>query len=82
MRFQGERAQSYFDAAVAARPSDRIGQLQASEAMRMIYQALLCKMRADGYRVLDRRYRVSNVHKALILGSCWLRSHASGRRGA
>ena len=79
MRFQGERAQSYFDAAVAARPPDRTGQLQASEAMRMIYQALLCKMRADGYRVLDRRYRVSNLHKALILGGCWLRSHASGR---
>jgi len=74
MRFQSDRAQSYFDAAVAARPASHLRELQASEAMRRIYHTLLLKMRADGYRVLHRRYRVPTVQKVAILGSAWLRS--------
>jgi len=74
MRVQSDRALSYFEEAVAARPAAHFGQLQASEAMRRIYHGILLKMRADGHRVLDRRYRLSNIHKAVILGGAWMRS--------
>jgi phytoene synthase len=74
MRFQSDRALAYFDQAVAARPADWLGRLQASEAMRRIYHGILLKMRADGHRVLDRRYRLSNAHKLAILGGAWVRS--------
>jgi phytoene synthase len=74
MRFESDRALACFDQAVAARPAAWLGRLQASEAMRKIYFGILLKMRADGYRVLDRRYRMSNWRKVAILGGAWLRS--------
>lgn len=77
MRFQSDRALAYFEQAVAARPAAWLGRLQASEAMRRIYTGILLKMRADGHHVLDRRYRLSTLHKVAILGGAWVRS----RRG-
>lgn len=77
MRFESDRALAYFEQAVAARPAAWSARLQASEAMRRIYFGILLKMRADGHRVLDRRYRLSTPRKLAILGGAWLQS----RRG-
>ena len=76
MQFESDRALACFEAAVAARPDAWLPRLQASEAMRRIYHGILLQMRADGHRVLERRYRLSTVRKLAILGSAWVR----GRR--
>ncbi|MFN0127914.1 MAG: phytoene/squalene synthase family protein [Verrucomicrobiales bacterium] len=77
MQFESDRALGYFQRAVEARPSAWIGRLQAAEAMRRIYLGILQNMRADGHRVLDRRYRMSTPGKLAILAGAWIRS----RRG-
>lgn len=77
MQFDSDRGLAYFDEAVAARPAAWSARLQASEAMRRIYFGILLKMRADGHRVLERRYRLSTPRKLAILGGAWLQS----RRG-
>lgn len=78
MQFESDRALACFDAAVAARPDAWLPRLQASEAMRRIYHGILLKMRADGHRVLDRRYRVSAIRKLAILGAAWMRGRRAG----
>lgn len=77
MRFESDRALAFFHRAVEARPTAWIGRLQAAEAMRRIYFGILHNMRADGHRVLDRRYRMSTPRKLAILAGAWIRS----RRG-
>ena len=77
MQFESDRALACFDEAVAARPDAWIGRLQASEAMRRIYHGILLRMRADGHRVLERRYRLSTVRKLAILGGAWFRSRGT-----
>jgi phytoene/squalene synthetase len=41
--------------------------LAAARIMQEIYQLLLTRMRRDGFRVFDRRYRVSRGRKLAIL---------------
>jgi len=78
MAFQSERALEFFAAARRAFPHAHAGRLQSAEAMRRIYEQLLHKMRADGFRVYEKRYRLNNLAKAMILlGSWWRTSHAS-----
>lgn len=77
MRFESDRALACFEEAVAARPAAWIGRLQAAEAMRRIYHGILMQMRADGHRVLDRRYRLSGLRKLSILGGAWIRSRGT-----
>lgn len=77
MQFESDRALTYFDAAVAARPDQWLSRLQASEAMRHIYHGILMRMRADGHRVLERRYRLSAARKLAILAGAWIRSRGS-----
>ncbi len=75
MHFEAARAEERYDRAQLSFPeSDRV-HLRASELMRTIYHALLEKMRHDGFRVLDRRYRLTKLQKMglmmrfVILGS-------------
>ena len=46
----------------------------AAEIMGRIYRRLLERMRADGFRVMERRYTVPRWEKALIALSIYLRS--------
>jgi phytoene synthase len=73
MRFEADRALGFFEAARAAFPREHARRLQSAEAMRRIYHGILRKMEADGFRVLDRRYRLGWPRKALILGGSVLR---------
>lgn len=74
MHYEAGRALAFYDAAVAARPDECLHLLQAAEAMRKIYFGILQKMRADGCRVHEKRYRLSTPAKIAILGGAWLRS--------
>ncbi|MBT8044239.1 MAG: squalene/phytoene synthase family protein, partial [Verrucomicrobiae bacterium] len=67
MSEQAERAESLYQQALQYfRPEDAKA-LKAAEAMRKIYHALLDKMRADGFKVLNQRYSLSKFKKTTIL---------------
>ena len=69
LAFQAARAESLF-AAVRVPARDRSA-LRAAEIMRAIYATLLARMRRDGFRVFDRRYRIPRAGKLLIAARVW-----------
>ncbi len=73
MRFEAERACSYYVRAERALPSEDRPSLLAAEAMRLIYGALLRRIVNSNYRVLDRRCRLSAPHKLYLVGRVWVR---------
>lgn len=63
MRFQTQRAQSYYDKAMAELPEqDRYPQ-RAGLVMARIYQSTLDEITADGYRVLQHRISLTPLRK-------------------
>lgn len=48
--------------------------LSRTEAMRNIYQAILTKMRRDGFRVFTTRYSLSKWQKITLLLKAWVKS--------
>ena len=76
MNREADRAEAYFREASAILPrADRKALLPAI-VMGEIYQHLLRRMRAEGFRVFDKRYRVSKPRKLAIL----LKHLIAGRR--
>ncbi len=73
MEFEADRAAGFFSEAAAAHPAEDAVRLVAAETMRAIYQRLLTRMRAGGFRVFDRRYRLGRAEKAGILAWAFLR---------
>jgi 15-cis-phytoene synthase len=67
MNFQAERAEGFFREAAAALPAGDRSALKPARIMGEIYHRLLDRMRRDGFRVFDRRYRVSHARKLAIL---------------
>jgi phytoene synthase len=68
MRFETERALSFYRSAVAALPPADRRSMVAAEIMRAVYGRLLDRMQRDGFHVLSRRYSLSRLEKiALIL---------------
>ncbi len=67
MRFEATRAKERFANAVRLYPRRDRKALRASELMRLLYQTLLAKMERDGFRVLDRRYRLKGWEKLFLL---------------
>jgi phytoene synthase len=62
-----DRAEGFFAEAAALLPeADRVA-LRPARIMAEIYQTLLRQMRADGFRVFEKRYRVSHARKLAIL---------------
>lgn len=73
MAFQVERAQSYYDKALAQLPkADRKSQ-KAGLIMAAIYRATLEEIVRDGYQVLDRRLSLTPVRKLWIATRTWLK---------
>lgn len=67
MSFEADRAEGFFrEAAETLPPSDRRA-LAPARIMGEVYHRLLVVMRRDGFRVFDRRYRVSRPRKFAIL---------------
>jgi phytoene synthase len=67
MKFEADRAAAFFHQAAALLPAGDRRALAPARIMAGIYQALLEKMRADGFRVFAKRYRISRTRKLLIL---------------
>lgn len=60
-------AQGFFDEAAAVLPPADRPALRPARIMAEIYQTLLHNMRADGFRVFEKRYRMSHARKLAIL---------------
>ena len=71
MRFQVDRARSYYEGAWAAMPKEDAKRLYAAEIMGRIYYALLKTIERNQFRVFDRRLRVPTTRKLLIAFGCW-----------
>ena len=64
LEYQAKRARELYAGAIAALPPRERRSMIAAEIMRTVYTGLLTKMRADGFHVLERRYRLSSLQKA------------------
>ena len=61
MKHETERARGFYAAAKEALPkADRVS-MRSAELMRRIYSAILDGMEEDGYRVFERRYRLTKA---------------------
>lgn len=67
MAFEAERAESYFSKAAGDLPHQDRRALVPARIMGETYHGLLEKMRKDGFRVHEKRYRVSSARKLVIL---------------
>ncbi len=72
MAFEAGRAESFFREAEAVLPDADRRSLAPARVMAAVYQCLLSQMRRDGFRLFDRRYRVSMPVKLWILTKCLL----------
>lgn len=73
MNFEADRAEDLFQQAGDLLPAADRRALRAPELMRAIYHTLLGKMRRDGFRVFERRYRLSKPHKLALLARALIR---------
>jgi phytoene synthase len=73
MAYQAERAAAFYREAVEVMPKSDARALVPAEIMRSIYQTLLDKMKKGGFKVFDRRYRLSKARKMAIFSKHLLR---------
>ncbi|AYH44570.1 presqualene diphosphate synthase HpnD [Azoarcus sp. DN11] len=74
MAFQAERAETFYDQALAQLPAvDRKSQ-RPGLVMAAIYRTLLREIASDGFLVLDRRTSLTPVRKLWIAGKTWVRA--------
>ncbi len=73
MAYQAERAETFYREATGIMPKADAKALVPAEIMRSIYQALLEKMKRDGFKVFDRRYSLSKARKMAIFSKHLLR---------
>jgi phytoene synthase len=67
MHSVSERADAFFTEAAARLPATDRRALAPARLMADIYRSLLTAMRREGFRVFEKRYRLSGPHKAWIL---------------
>ncbi len=67
MNYQADRAEELYAKAEELLPEEDREALLAPRVMHRIYARLLEKMRKDGFRVFDRRYRLSKWEKVWLL---------------
>ena len=67
MAFQDERAEAFYQKALAALPPSDHKSMAAAEIMRQVYHRLLGKMKKDRYRVFEKRYSLSKLQKIGII---------------
>jgi 15-cis-phytoene synthase len=73
MRFQAQRAQAYYDEALAKlAPEDRRNQ-RAGLLMAAIYRTLLEEIRRDGFQVLEQRVTLTPLRKLWIAWKTWVK---------
>jgi phytoene synthase len=67
MRFEADRAEGYFLAAEKSLPEANRKELRAARRMGKIYRGILHKMRDDGFKVFEKRYRLGKLRMIAIL---------------
>jgi len=63
MQYHAERAESYYNEAIAAISAEDSKALRASESMRKIYYDILQKMKNDNFQVFTKNYKLSKLKK-------------------
>jgi len=79
MEFEAARAEEFFAKAAALLPREDRRSMVAAEIMRSVYQALLRRMKADGFRVFEREYRLSRLEKCGRVAAQLLRVSLNAR---
>ena len=74
MQFQAARARMHYAAAVAALPPEERRVMVAAEIMRKVYEALLTRMEKDGFRVWERRYKLTRFRKTWLAASMFAKT--------
>ncbi|HUP30455.1 MAG TPA: presqualene diphosphate synthase HpnD [Usitatibacter sp.] len=72
MELQAERADSYYDAAMAKLPPEDRRSQRAGLIMAAIYRTLLGEIRADRYQVLEQRIALTPLRKLWIAWKTWV----------
>jgi len=67
MNFQADRANAYYKKAASLLPQVDRRSMTPARIMAEVYGRILRKMRSQGFRVFDRRYRLGAVRKAAIV---------------
>jgi phytoene synthase len=67
-----KRTDALFHEAAALEPSEDALALRPARVMASIYRSLLRKMRRDGFRVTEKRYRLTTAEKFLALARALL----------
>jgi phytoene synthase len=67
MSFETERCAALYEQARASLPAEDRKALVCAEVMREIYHTVLTQMRADKFRVFEKRYSLSKFRKMAIL---------------
>jgi phytoene synthase len=72
MHYIAERAEGYYQEAIANIPECDKRALRAAEGMRRIYHGILQKMRADDFQVFEKRYSLPKWQKLCYLAGTQL----------
>ncbi len=67
MNFEADRALSFYSKAAALLPAADRRSMAPARIMADVYLRILGKMRAEGFRVFEKRYRLGSLHKAAIV---------------
>ncbi len=79
MAYQAERAEAFYQEAEALLPASDRAALTPAIIMAETYRTLLQRMKADGFRVFDRRYSLSKARKLAILSKHLIARKRSAR---
>lgn len=80
MKFEAGRAEALFQRTTETLPPADARALLPAEVMRVFYAKLLHRMKADGFRVFEKRYRLSKTEKLLTLLYARFASFTASRR--
>jgi 15-cis-phytoene synthase len=80
MEFEAARAEGFFARAVELLPREDRRAMVAAEIMRSVYQALLRRIKADGFRVFEKEYRLGRLEKSGRVAAQLLRVCLKPRR--
>lgn len=79
MAYQADRAEAFYQEAESLLPASDRAALTPAIIMAETYRTLLQRMRADGFRVFDRRYSLSKARKFAILSKHLISRKRSAR---
>ena len=79
MNFEADRAVSFYNKAASLLPPEDRRSMTPARIMAEVYGRILRKMRAEGFQVFEKRYRVSTLRKAAIVSRLSLLSMLARR---